>query len=64
MGEPIDDFYRNEERAERKMSIFPVCKDCGYRITDEKAYVFYGEYYCEKCVEHEHRIFIDLEDDE
>ena len=53
------DFDRWDLELERRRARRPLCSHCGERIQDEEAYLINGEFYCEKCMEQEYKVWVD-----
>lgn len=46
-----DLFDRHEAEQERQLAKLPRCCECGKRIQDDYYYDFFGDIYCESCME-------------
>ena len=47
-----NDLYDSHEaEQERQLAKLPRCCECGKRIQDDYLYAFYGDIYCESCME-------------
>lgn len=57
--DPIYDFGRHEEQAERWLRTRPICCECGTYIQDEECYEFDGRLICSACLEENHLHYID-----
>jgi hypothetical protein len=50
MGDPLDDFNRQQEDDARYFASLPTCFGCGRKIQGEHYYDIHGKHYCEKCM--------------
>lgn len=48
--DPAQDAENYFAEAERRMERFPVCDNCGYRITGEYRWRINGKLWCEDCI--------------
>lgn len=49
--DPLADFDREDREAAEDLKHFPICAECGERITDEYAYRLGGRLYHQDCIE-------------
>lgn len=51
MDDYNDLFDRHDAEQEKKRESLPRCCECGKRIQDDYCYAFFGDIYCESCME-------------
>lgn len=50
-GDPYADADARDRYQQERLSRYPICKECGEHIQDEKMFIIDGRYYCPDCVE-------------
>lgn len=56
---PIADYDAYLGEQHRRLECLPKCCECDEPITDEHCYEINGEYLCEKCLNDNHRKWVD-----
>ncbi len=56
---PIADYDRYLGAEQTRLDRLPKCCECDEPITDECCYEINGEYLCEKCLNDNHRKWVD-----
>lgn len=51
MDDYNDLYDRHEAEQEQQLARLPRCCECGKRIQDDYVYDFFGDIYCENCME-------------
>ena len=57
--DPVRDAERHEAEQEEALQRLPVCCECGEPIQTDECYEFYGELICPKCLEDNHRKWVE-----
>ena len=58
-GDPVRDFLHYDAEQSKMLNRLPVCYECDEHIQDEKCYEINGKYICPKCLEENHRKWVE-----
>ena len=57
--DPIADYDRYDAEQSRRLDSLPRCSECDHPIQDEECYEFNDELICEKCLNDNHRKWVE-----
>lgn len=56
---PVHDFWKHDQEQQERLKKLPKCYECGERIQDEHCYEINDEYICERCMNENHRKWVE-----
>ena len=59
MMDNYDLWYAHDSQLESQLRVLPECCECGEKIQDEYLFEVNDEYICERCMESNHRKYVD-----
>lgn len=59
MMDNYDLWYAHDSQLESQFHMLPECCECGEKIQDEYLFEVNDEYICERCMESNHRKYVD-----